>query len=672
MALGAQKNNFKKYFICIFFRIFVPFENTQIMDRNTITGLILIFALIVGYSWWASPSAEQREQMAREAQEQRIAAALRQDSLARLATENSDTEIIGDVETHGRASLQTQKSVPVKDENNIFSNSLHGEIQTVTLETDVFLLDFKNLGGTPERVTLKDYLVWTRDFNITLFDQNWHDFYISFFVNNRLINSKDYYFEIISSVPTGAKITGNETAQISMRLYADEGETLDKSRYIEFVYGFKGNDYMIDFQINFVGMNDVITNRANFIDLHWNAVLPRNEKAPNLEDPNTGVYFKPNNGKVDYLSETRDVREEIKTPLRWVAFKHQFFSSVLIMKDDPIMNADLASFVDPNRDRANYVKTLNALIGLPYKSDENYSINMELYLGPNRYSTLTSYKMDLERLIPLGWGFFLMQWVNRFAVIPTFEFLQKFNFNYGIIILILTILLKLVLSPLTLKSYVSSAKMRVIKPEVDELAKKFPKSEQAREKQRAMMALYKKAGINQLAGCIPMLIQFPILIAMFRFFPSSIELRQESFLWADDLSSYDSIVYLPFKIPFYGAHVSLFALMMAVSNVFYTRMTMRQNSAATTMPGMKMMMYFMPIMLLGFLNSFSSALNYYYFVSTCMTFLITWVTSKMINEEKIHRMIAEHRKKPVTKSKWQQRLEDMAKKQQDMQRQRKN
>jgi YidC/Oxa1 family membrane protein insertase len=287
-------------------------------------------------------------------------------------------------------------------------------------------------------------------------------------------------------------------------------------------------------------------------------------------------------------------------------------------------------------------------------------------LGPNKYSILVAYKNDLERLIPLGWGFFLMHWVNRFAVIPTFEFLERFNLGYGMIILILTVLLKVILSPLTLKSYVSTAKMRVIRPEVDELSKKFPKPDQAMEKQKAVMALYKKAGINQLAGCIPMLLQFPILIAMFRFFPNCIELRQQSFLWADDLSSFDSIVNLPFSVPFYGAHVSLFALMMAVSNLFYTRMTMKQNP--TPMPGMKMMMMIMPIMFLGFLNSFSSALNYYYFLSTCMTFLITWVAGKLINEEKVHRMIAEHRKKPVVKSKFQQRLEDMAKKQQEMQR----
>ena len=640
------------------------------MDRNTIIGLILMFVVIGVFAWWNAPNAEEREQMLREAQEQRIAAELQrvQDSLALLVGENQEL-IAGE-------NVQTPAPV-VRDEQNLFSNSLVGEKQTKTLVTDVFTVNFSNLGGTMQRVNLNDYLVWTRDRNITLFDNDWHNFFISFFVNNRLINTRDYYFEIISNFQDGTIITGDQTAEVAMRLFLNDGYDLDRSRYVEFVYGFRGNEYMIDFQINFVGMDDLIMNRANFIDLHWNAVMPRNEKASpgnegrSFENTNTGIFFKPNNARVDRLNLNRDSREEINTPVRWVAFRHHFFTSVLIMKDDPIVNASLENFTNPNLDRANYVKTLNALIGLPYRSEPNHSINMMLYLGPNKFSILSSYNLDLERLIPLGWGFFLMQWVNRFAVIPVFNFLQTIGIaNYGIIILILTVLLKLVLAPLTLKSWISAAKMKVVRPEVEELNKKFPKPEQAMEKQKAVMALYRKAGINQLAGCIPMLLQFPILIAMFRFFPSSIELRQQGFLWADDLSTYDSIINLPFNIPFYGAHISLFAIMMAVSNVFYTRMTMRQN-ASTMMPGMKTMMYFMPIMLLMFLNSFSSALNYYYFVSTCMTFLITWVTGKFINEEKVHRMVAEARKKPVTKSKWQQRLEEAAKRQQELQRKRK-
>ncbi|MCL2416944.1 MAG: membrane protein insertase YidC [Bacteroidales bacterium] len=610
------------------------------MDRNTVTGLILMFVVIAVFAWWNAPSAEEREQMIREQQEQRIAAELQrvQDSLA----------LVYAVETGHAPSVQPTDERPeiVRDEQNFFSNSLVGEKQTKTLITDKFTVDFSNLGGTMSRVSLNDFLVSphiAENKHVTLFDNEWHNFFIEFAVNARTVNQRiirtyEYFFEITSNFQDGAVITGDQTAEVAMRLFLNDGYDLDRSRYVEFLYRFRGNEYMIDFQINFVGMAGIVepATGANTIDLHWNAVLPRNERASagnearSFENTNTGIFFKPNNARVDRVSRG-DGEERINTPVNWVAFRHHFFTSALIMKDNnSIVNANLTNSTDPNLDRANYVRTLDALIGLPYRSEPNHSINMKLYLGPNSFSILSSYNLDLERLVPLGWGFFLMQWVNRFAVIPVFNFLQGFNLNYGIIILILTVLLKLVLAPLTLKSWISAAKMKVVRPEVEELNKKFPKPEQAMEKQKAVMALYRKAGINQLAGCIPMLLQFPILIAMFRFFPNSIELRQQPFLWADDLSTYDSIINLPFNIPFYGAHISLFAIMMAVSNVFYTRMTMRQN-ASTMMPGMKTMMYFMPIMLLMFLNSFSSALNYYYFVSTCMTFLITWVTGRFIN-----------------------------------------
>ncbi|MDE7091096.1 MAG: membrane protein insertase YidC [Bacteroidales bacterium] len=282
---------------------------------------------------------------------------------------------------------------------------------------------------------------------------------------------------------------------------------------------------------------------------------------------------------------------------------------------------------------------------------------------------LREYGTDMERLIPLGWGFFLLQWVNRFAVIPVFDFLESKGLNYGLIILILTILLKIVLSPVTYKSYLSSAKMRVIQPEVEIINKRYPKQEQAMDKQRAVMALYKKAGVSPMAGCIPMLFQFPILIAMFRFFPASIELRQQPFLWADDLSSYDSVLNLPFNIPFYGDHVSLFALLMAITNLLYTRMTMKQNASSNSMPGMKFMMYAMPIMFLGLLNSYSSALNYYYCISTLFTFLQMWMIRRFIDDKKVLAQLQENKKKPVKKSKFQARLEQMAKQQQELMRQ---
>ena len=308
---------------------------------------------------------------------------------------------------------------------------------------------------------------------------------------------------------------------------------------------------------------------------------------------------------------------------------------------------------------------MHSLIGIPYQSNTNNSIAMQFYFGPNKYNILKKYNLDLERQIPLGWSFFLLQWINRYAVIPVFDFLSHFNWNYGIIILVLTILLKIVLFPIAYKSYMSSAKMKVLKPEIDEIGAKFPKKEQAMDKQRATMSLYKKAGVNPMAGCIPMLLQFPILIAMFRFFPASIELRQQPFLWATDLSSYDSIFSWTTQIPllssFYGNHISLFALLMAISNLIYTKMNQDMMGSTNSMPGMKTMMYIMPIMFLGFLNSYSSALNYYYFLSTMLTFGQMYAIRMFVDEDKIHARIQENKKKPVAKSKFQQRLEDMAK-----------
>jgi len=295
---------------------------------------------------------------------------------------------------------------------------------------------------------------------------------------------------------------------------------------------------------------------------------------------------------------------------------------------------------------------------------------MHFYFGPNHFNTLKAHDLKLEEQIPLGWAIF--GWINRFIVIPVFNYLDARNLSYGLIILILTVMLKLVLFPIAFKTYVSQARMRVLKPDVEELNKKFPKKEDAMKKQQATMALYKKAGVNPMAGCVPMLLQFPFLIAMFRFFPSSFELRQEGFLWADDLSSYDSILDLPFTIPWYGDHVSLFTLLMAGSTIIYTRMNSQMmNTGAQQMPGMKTMLYIMPVMLLFIFNSFASGLSYYYFLANVITFGQMYAFRFMIDEEKIHKKIEENKKKPVKKSSFQKRLEDMAKKQQQMQKQQK-
>ncbi|MEG1499365.1 MAG: membrane protein insertase YidC [Bacteroidales bacterium] len=638
------------------------------MNKQSIIGLVLIFVVMMGYAYLNSPSVEERKAMEEQSINTLNSTKL-QDSIAKINSQNiSDSTSIPLSSSLGNGDSSLTTSDTASDVNNPFALASRGDTTHYQVSNEVFVVDFQAKGGRIASILLKDYLTYEKK-PLYLFDAKESDFYLSFFANNRSVSTENLYFECL--MPTKTEVKGKDSAVVRMRLYPNtiggalEGSqpSIDKSKYIEFVYTIRGDQYMLGFDINIVQMQNEIAANTNFIDLTWKANLHQIEKALNMESMNTAVYYKPINDKVDYLKETKDDAKELTTPLKWVSFKQQFFSLTLIANKD-FLNADIKNFTEKEAPKG-YLKSLQALIGIPYQNVASQSVDMQIYAGPNKYRTMRNYQLDLERQIPLGWSFFLMQWINRIAVIPTFDYLSHWGLSYGLIILILTILLKIFLFPITYKSYLSSAKMRVIQPEVTEINKKFPKQEQAMDKQKATMALYKKAGINPMAGCIPMLLQFPILLAMFRFFPASIELRQQPFLWADDLSSYDSICSLPFNIPFYGDHISLFAILMAVSNLFYTRMTMKQTASTNQMPGMKFMMYAMPIMFLGFLNSYSAALNYYYFLSTIITFLQMWIIRQFIvNDEKVLARIQENKKKPVKKSKFQARLEEMAKKQQ--------
>lgn len=615
------------------------------MDKKGFIGLILIFIVMMGYAYFTSPSMEEKE-AAKQAEQEAQLSQMEQDAL-NAAKENE----------REKKDLESR----LADSSNPFFLSLTGNEEIFRIENELSSYSFSTKGGRLSNINLKEYLSYSQD-SIYLLKNNLSEFYLEFFAKNRLVNTSNLYFDAI--LPERNKVEGSDSASISMRLYAQNNLEKDSTKYIEWVYTIYGNNYKIGLKLNMVGLSDIISANTNFIDLCWRDKLESLEKSNKMEEMNTALFYKPINDKVDNISEGKDDKKELNFPCKWIGFKQQFFSCVLIAEEE-FKTAEVAhSNLSKNDPR--YLKAMSANIGLPYNNSGFESFEMSLYAGPNKYNLLKDYNLDLERLIPLGWGFFLLHWVNRFAVIPVFDFLEGSGINYGIIILILTILIKLILSPITYKSYISSAKMRVIQPEVEEINKKYPKQEQAMDKQRAVMALYKKAGISPMAGCIPMLLQFPILIAMFRFFPASIELRQQSFLWADDLSAYDSIWNMPFSIPFYGNHVSLFALLMAATNLLYTRMTMKQSAGGNQLPGMKFMMYFMPIMFLGLLNSYSSALNYYYCISTLLTFLIMWVIRKGVDDQKVWAKIQEHKKKPVKKSKFQQRLEAMAKQQQEM------
>ena len=409
-------------------------------------------------------------------------------------------------------------------------------------------------------------------------------------------------------------------------------------------------------------MEQAIDAGNKFLVLTWNDRLKNLEKSQKMERMTSTIYYKYDQDKVDYITETKDEERYLKNEkIKWFSFKQQFFSSILIA-DTYLTEPKLRT--EGNNGPTMYLKSMFAEAGIPFSVNETKSVGMSMYFGPDKFYTMRSYHLDLEKQIPLGWSFFLMAWINIYAVIPVFTFFGNLGWNYGIIILILTILLKIVLFPIAYKTYKSSAKMRVLKPDIDELSKKFPKKDDAMKKQQATMDLYKRAGVNPMAGCIPMLLQFPILIAMFRFFPSSIELRQQSFLWATDLSSYDSIWTFPagFSIPWYGNHVSLFALLMTISSVLYTRINdQMMGSTQQQMPGMKTMMYMMPVMFLFWFNDYSSGLSYYYLLANLLTFAQIYLIRAFMDEKKLHAQIEANKKKPVKKSGFQKRLEDMAK-----------
>ena len=385
--------------------------------------------------------------------------------------------------------------------------------------------------------------------------------------------------------------------------------------------------------------------------------MPQQEKGRQNEETYSTINYKYYQDEVTGLG-TRQSKENVKsdvaTKLSWISFQDQFFSSIII-SNDFFLNASVSSTKTITSKR--YLRYYTTEVGIPFGAGSSNSVNMRLFYGPNSIPILKKEKIQLEKVVFLGKN--IIGWINRFVIIPIFNWLNHFISNFGIIILILTIIIKVVLFPLTFKSYQSQAKMQVLKPMVEELGKKFPKKEDAMKKQQATMDLYKRAGVNPMGGCLPMLLQMPILFAMFRFFPVSIELRQEHFLWATDLSTYDSILHLPFMIPMYGDHVSLFTLLMTASTLLTMKMT--GSSPGSDQPGMKMMMYMMPIMFMLILNNFSAGLTYYYFLANMITYGQNMLSKRFINAGDVLATLEVNKKKPMKKSKWQQRLEDAAK-----------
>jgi len=629
------------------------------MNRSNIIGLVIIVGLLIGYSVWMTPSKEQRESA------KRAADSIERVRLADSAAIATDAKIKKAVADSLAKSNLTAEASGIDTVNNAFSAVSDTANRFYTIESDLLKLKISAKGGRVWSAELKGFQTFD-SLPLILFKGDSTEFGFEFSTEDlKTVNTNN--LEFIPAIPgkDSVKVTGKDSITFALRMYpATSGD--NKSSYIEYVYTLKGNDYMVGYRVNFVNMQKYVAQNMRDISLIWNSTVTQQEKSFKTEQTQTTIYYMDLADEVGYLKETSSQKERLSTAVKWVSFKQQFFSTTLIA-DTKFESADLET-IKKEEGTGRTLTDMRSMYIMAFDAANDQTLRMNWYFGPNKYKILRQYDKNLEKQIPLGWGFFLMQWINRFAVIPVFNWLETKGIGYGIIILILTILLKIVLFPIAWKTYISSAKMRILKPEIEEINQKYPKKDDAMKKQQATMSLYKKAGVNPMAGCVPMLLQFPILIAMFRFFPAAFELRQQPFLWATDLSSYDSILNLPFTIPFYGAHVSLFTLLMTISTIIYTKMNNDMMGSTQQMPGMKTMMYLMPIMFLGFFNNYSSGLSYYYLLANLFTFAQMFFIRRFVNEDKLHKRIQENKAKPVKKSSFQQRLEEMTKQQQQKKR----
>lgn len=618
------------------------------MERNQVIGLFLIGAILIGWQFFNQPSAEELQaqkrqqdsiaQVTEQMEAKAEAAALQQ----KIAQKRQDSL----VQTNDslRLAYDSLAQIERTSKYGAFSSAANGTEELTVVETDLIKATFNNKGGYLTSVELKDFK--THDtLPLYLFkgDSSYYD--LKFVYQNKNLSSRDLFF-------TPVQTAGDKSTLMAYRAYAGS-----KDKYIEFSYSLPKDNYMIDFNINFVGLPDLLANNGNKFKLNWNLASLAKEKGRQLENQGTTFFYKYFGENADYLSETSEDDQVLEQKTNWIAFKQQFFSVSLIGKNGFVANESNLKVI-PLSEHSKYTKRMTADLSM---LAENGSIPMQIYLGPNNYNILNEYDLDLEDQINLGWGIF--RWISKGLIIPLFDILSGWGLPVILIIVILTFFIKALLFPITYKTYLSSAKMKALKPEIEEINEKYKDKEgQDMKKQQEVMALYRETGVNPFAGCIPMLIQFPVLIAMYRFFPSAIELRQEKFLWANDLSTYDSILALPWDIPMYGDHISGFTLLMAISMIFYTR----NNTSMNTMSGpqaqqMKIMTYMMPIMMVVWFNNFSAGLSIYYFIANITTMGQQWVIKKfIIDEDKLHQKIQENKKKPKKKSKFAQKLEEFS------------
>ena len=624
------------------------------MDRNGLVGLLMIGAILIGWQYFTAPTAE--EIAVQKAQQDSIQLAQKQKQEKVVEAEPVVEVVLNDTQLLKQDSLANLEQLAKY--GSLASASL-GIEETFTVQTEILSLTFTNKGGRLLEAKLKDYNSYDdymtgEDNALVLVSPSGNESYFNFPFENRNLKSDELYFQV-----DGYKAEILEEDSAVLRFTAKDAAGRD----LTIAYTIHANNYLLDYEIG-----GKILSNTNELNLTMNLISHSKEKGKKFEKQNTTFFYKPWDDKVDYLSETSDDDQVVEERIDWISYKEQHFS--VILDAEYGFNANQNHLVTRSfEDGSDSVKALDASL---VARVENGSLPMYLYLGPNKYKTLKDFDRGYEDQINLGWAIF--KWVNKFIVIPVFNVLENSGLSYGIVIIILTLVFKLLLSPVTYKTYLSSAKMKALKPEMEEINKKYPDQKDAMGKQQEVMKLYRETGVNPLSGCIPALVQLPILYALFRFFPNSIELRQESFLWAEDLSSFDSVWDFPnaFSIPLYGDHISGFTLMMAISLFFYSKNNMSMGGAGMgnnmQAQQMKIMTYMMPVMMLVFFNDYASGLSLYYFTSNMVTMGQQFVIKKwVLDETKIREKLQSNKANPKKKSRFAQKLENLQNQAQEQQ-----
>ena len=616
------------------------------MDKNTIMGFVLIGIVLLVFSWINRPTPEQIEAQRRY-----------QDSIARIEqVQQQEWQASQSETTNDLQSLQglpdSVREARLQASYGCFSAAMVGTEGYTTLENDRVEIRISNRGGRVCYVRLKEYDTHDGQPLVLFEDSESQLDFTLVTANNQAIHTSDLYF---------SPVKGNDPNQVIMRLTVGHGQ-------LDFTYTLQPDDYMLQFALQGSGMNGILSPNTQALEMNWEQDIRQQEKGRSFENRYVALYYKIMGDDVENLAETSHANKQLEERLKWIGYKDMFFSTVLISQ----AGFDKASLDSKVYASGSTIKHFKSTASVPFDLQGKQATELQYYFGPNKFALLKDYddglsaeeQLDLAKLVPLGWGIF--RWVNQYFVIPLFDFLGKFIPSYGLLIFILTLIVKTILFPLTRKSYLSSAKMRVLRPQVEEINAKYPGNDQAMERQRATMELYSRVGASPMSGCLPMLLQMPVLIALFMFFPSAIELRHQSFLWAHDLSTYDAIISWETNIPlvstYFGNHISLFCLLMTITNIFYTKYNMEMtNTGQQQMPGMQVMMYMMPLMFLVFFNQYASGLTYYYFISTLITIVQTLIFRYTVDEEKLLAKLEANKRKPVKRSGFLKRLEEIQK-----------